>query len=387
MTTSDGRVVGTTKIVDAGDPASRWNLVVLGDGYRETELADYATDVKSFTDGLLGSVPFSSLRQAINVFRVDVVSTDSGADDPTTCGGTGAVAATYLDGTFCANGLDRLLVVDDATAMAVATAQVPQWHKIVVSVNSTKRGGSGGEVAVFSQASDSNQVALHELGHSAFGLADEYEYLQGCGLEDDHNRHPPGEPAQPNVTTNADRATLKWRELVASATPLPTTTNPDCTKCDPRTGPPAGVPASAVGAYEGADHFHCGAFRPQFTCRMRFVDQEFCAVCARRIRQVLNPFLPSVVETTGRVTFLRVHDVGTGFGPPSDFLDVEVVVQLDTEPGRAFGFQLREGTTEVVRKGMLDTLRTAFDRNSPVRVDYRRTGIDNGVLVRVADLP
>lgn len=387
MTTKDGRVVGTTKVIDAGDPRSRWNLVVLGDGYRESELADYAADVKSLVDKLVKSVPFSSLRQAINVFRVDVASTDSGADDPTACGGTGAAPATYFDATFCSGGVDRLLVVNNGTAFSVASAQVPQWHMIIVAVNSTKHGGSGGGVAVYSQAVDADEIALHEMGHTAFGLADEYEYLLGCGLEDDHDRHPAGEPSQPNVTTTADRAKLKWRDLVAPSTPLPTTTNPDCSKCDPRTGPPAGVPATAVGAFEGADHFHCGAYRPQFTCRMRVLGQAYCAVCARRIRQVLNPFLPSPAEATGKLTFLRVHDVGTGFGPPSDFLDAEVVVRLDSEPGRAFGFQLRDNSTEATRKGMLDTLRTAFDRNRPVRLDYRRTGIDNGVLIRVADLP
>jgi len=387
VTTKDGKIVGTTKVVDAGDPAVRWNLVVLGDGYRESELAQYAADVKSLVDKLLRSTPFSSLRQAINVFRVDVASTDSGADDPTSCGGTGATPATYFDATFCSGGIERLLVVNNATAFAVARARVPQWHMIIVAVNSTKFGGSGGGVAVYSRATDADEVALHEMGHTAFGLADEYEYLKGCGKETDRNRHPAGEPAQPNVTTSVDRAGLKWRDLVTAATPVPTTTNPDCSKCDPRTSPPAGVPLIAVGAFEGADSYHCGAYRPQFTCRMRQLDQQYCAVCARRIRQVLNPFLPTIAEVNGRLKFLRVHDVGGGFGPPSDFLDVEVVVQLDTEPGRSFGFQLRDNGSEAAHKGMLDALRTAFAHNHPVRLDYRRTGIDNGVLIRVADLP
>jgi IgA peptidase M64 len=387
VTTEDGRVVGTTKVVDAGDPAVRWNLVVLGDGYRETELTQYEADVKSLADKLLRSAPFSSLRQAINVFRVDVASTDSGADDPVKCGGTGATPATYFDATFCSGGTDRLLVVDNATAFAVASAQVPQWHMVVVAVNSTKFGGSGGGVAVYSRATDADEVALHEMGHTAFGLADEYEYLKGCGLETDRDRHPAGEPAQPNVTTTVDRAKLKWRDLVASTTPVPTTTNPDCSKCDPRTSPPAGVPLTAVGAFEGAHSYHCGAYRPQFTCRMRVLGQSYCAVCTRRIRQVLNPFLPTVAEVGGRLKFLRVHEVGSGFGPPSDFLDVEVVVQLDTEPGRSFGFQLRDDASGTTRRGMLDVLRTAFNRNRQVRLDYRRTGIDNGILIRVADLP
>jgi hypothetical protein len=35
---------------------------------------------------------------------------------------------------------------------------------------------------------------------------------------------------------------------------------------------------------------------------------------------------------TGRITFLRAHDVGTGFGPPDDLIDVEAVVKLDSRP-------------------------------------------------------
>src|SRR5690606_15350765 len=43
-----------------------------------------------------------------------------------------------------------------------------------------------------------------------------------------------------------------------------------------------------------------------------------------------------VSSTVGKVTLLRVHDVGTKFGPPSDQLDAEVIVKVDSEPGRSF---------------------------------------------------
>ena len=39
MGTSDGSVGGTTRIIDHGAPTSRWNLVIVGDGYRASELA------------------------------------------------------------------------------------------------------------------------------------------------------------------------------------------------------------------------------------------------------------------------------------------------------------------------------------------------------------
>jgi hypothetical protein len=93
-----------------------------------------------------------------------------------------------------------------------------------------------------------------------------------------------------------------------------------------------------------------------------------------------------VLQAEGRLSFLRVHDVGTKFGPPTDQIDVEVVVRLDTEPDRAFGFKLRADSAESARRGMLDTLRTAFKDDRRVRLDYRRTGLNNGVLFRVAEL-
>jgi hypothetical protein len=130
---------------------------------------------------------------------------------------------------------------------------------------------------------------MHELGHSAFHLADEYEYWAGCGIDTDRNHHPAGEPVEPNVTTVNTRATIKWRDLIAAATPVLTTTNPDCTMCDEQPSP---VPVGTVGAFEGAHYYHCGAYRPEFDCRMRNLAAAFCAVCSREIRRTIGPHLP-----------------------------------------------------------------------------------------------
>ena len=92
-----------------------------------------------------------------------------------------------------------------------------------------------------------------------------------------------------------------------------------------------------------------------------------------------------LVNSNGKLTFLRVHDVGTGWGPPTDQIDVEVVVKLDTEPDRAMGFPLRDDGNRPARQGMLDLLRDAFNNDWTVAIDY---SIDldankkNGVLIR-----
>jgi hypothetical protein len=88
----------------------------------------------------------------------------------------------------------------------------------------------------------------------------------------------------------------------------------------------------------------------------------------------------------GRLSFLRVHEIESKFGPPEDQLDVEVVVRLDTREDMAFGFQLRPDSNEAIRKGMLDTLRTAFRRDRRVRLEYSQTGPTTGVIIRVANL-
>jgi hypothetical protein len=99
----------------------------------------------------------------------------------------------------------------------------------------------------------------------------------------------------------------------------------------------------------------------------------------------VSPARADLLENKGRITFLRVHDVGTGFGPPTDFLDVEVVVQIDSQPGKSFGFQLRNDNNRPARQGMLDLLRDAFANNFPVLIDYNVTPPKvNGVIIRVA---
>ena|ERR1700761_1806180 len=98
-----------------------------------------------------------------------------------------------------------------------------------------------------------------------------------------------------------------------------------------------------------------------------------------------SPARADLLESKGRITFLRVHDVGTGFGPPTDFLDVEVVVQIDSQPGKSFGFQLRNDNNRPARQGMLDILRDAFANNFPVLIDYNVTPPKvNGVIIRTA---
>ncbi len=97
------------------------------------------------------------------------------------------------------------------------------------------------------------------------------------------------------------------------------------------------------------------------------------------------------LQSSGKLTFLRVNDVNDRFGDPApsaahphgNQIDVEVVCMLDTEPGRAFGFRLRTDKNRFTHAGMLDILRDAFKNDFTVTIDF---DIDadksNGVIMR-----
>jgi hypothetical protein len=88
-------------------------------------------------------------------------------------------------------------------------------------------------------------------------------------------------------------------------------------------------------------------------------------------------------QTTGRVTSLRVHEMGSAFGPPNDRIDVEVVIRLDSEPNKAFGFQLRNDARLAAHQGMLEVCRDAFNNGWTITIDFDiQPGKLNGLLIR-----
>lgn len=286
MSAADGTVIGLTKIFDSGTPATRWNLVFVADGYQLAELAQFATDAKSVVDRLLTMPPFDrpEIQCGINAYRIDVASNESGADKPNCAdeGGDGSTAATYFDSSFCFDGLkQRLLYGDSTLARETVEDWLPEWDQIIVICNDAERGGGGGQVAWTSVGGwDWKEVAIHELGHSVFGLADEYDF-------DGSDVYAGGEPSEPNITAESNPAVCKWSTLVTAGPEVPTRANPDCSTSDPGPSP---VPAGTVGTFEGAANYHCGCYRPVWTCMMRDTTQPFCPVCIDTIVQVMSAY-------------------------------------------------------------------------------------------------
>jgi hypothetical protein len=100
-------------------------------------------------------------------------------------------------------------------------------------------------------------------------------------------------------------------------------------------------------------------------------------------RVATAPPLGSLVADEGVITSLRVLEPGTAYGPPEDRIDADVVFHLDSRPGRAFGFVLREGGSALVGYGMLKLLQDCFSAQQRVRVEYVRRSLQNNLIMRV----
>ena len=93
----------------------------------------------------------------------------------------------------------------------------------------------------------------------------------------------------------------------------------------------------------------------------------------------------ALLNTSGKIKMLRVNEVGDRFGPPADFIEAEVIVQLEQQTGdTASGFKLRADANQPVRQGMLDLLRDAFNNGWRVHFDHEvPAGKAKGTIVRV----
>ena len=91
--------------------------------------------------------------------------------------------------------------------------------------------------------------------------------------------------------------------------------------------------------------------------------------------------------TIGHVEWVRVHDVGHGYGPSHDSLDADVIVKLVNSDYR-FGFQLRQDENLPVRLAMLEMLLDARRHDEAVNIHYREVaGRNNHELYLVAHGP
>ena len=231
------------------------DLIVTGDGFKVDELDDFRTAAQNYIDYMFAyDDNISNHKSAWNVHRLDAISDtdciDYSTEDNVSCSTESAYGAFYWCG-----GSERLLCFDYFAVISKVSAVFPQYDNVIILVNSTKYGGAGGTgIGTASLHADSNNVALHEMGHSFAGLADEYTY-GGTSA-------PSSEPSDPNVTINNDNTTVKWKIWMDDQNAVL------CGQSSP----------SCIGLFEGGNHAETGVWRPTETSIMRSLNEPFYAI-------------------------------------------------------------------------------------------------------------
>ena len=250
------------EVVINGDNDKHINIAFLSEGFIISEMDQFNQAVQEVIDDLFNTFSYNVYQSYFNVYSIEVPSNESGTDHPGTAvdeppGLPTFSNDTYFNSTFDYAGTHRLLVVGNTSAVySVLQDNLPDWDIAFIIVNHEMYGGSGGSFATFSLNVSSSEIAIHELGHSFTGLADEYESGGISGHE------------APNATAETVRELVKWNIWIDDTTPIPT--------------PEENNYSSVIGLFEGAVYNPIGWYRPKLNCKMRQLGIPFCEVCSEQ---------------------------------------------------------------------------------------------------------
>jgi len=297
-----------------GDPTTKVDFLILGDGYTSAELGKFEKDARRLIDILFATSPFKERRNDFNVWAICPPANESGISRPS----TGIYRKNPVGSSYDAFGSERYILTFDNKAFREIASLAPYEFVEILANNQTY--GGGGIFNLYSTvAADSlwaPYVFVHEFGHHFAGLADEY-YTSDVAYAPSANRI---EPWEPNATALLDPANFKWKDLVAADTPVPTSWNKEAfenysheiqkrrrqiraerkpesemdalfneEKAHETSALGSEKYAGKVGAFEGAIYEAKGYYRPQVDCIMFTRDEvPFCAVCRHALEMVIN---------------------------------------------------------------------------------------------------
>ena len=296
----------------SGEPATKVDLLILGDGYTAAERGKFEQDARRFTEILFARSPFREHRTDFNVWGLCPAAEESGISQPS----RGIHRRNPLGTSYDTFDSERYILTPDNRTLRDVASFAP-YEFIEILVNAKTYGGGGIFNLYATVAADSTwapYVFVHEFGHHFAGLADEYYTSQVAYLPPAK----PVEPWEPNVTALLDPTNLKWKDLVSAGTPLPTPWRKDEFEAQEReiqtrrhelraqNRPEREIDllfqqerekqdallagdkyAHQVGAFEGADYQARGYYRPQENCIMFTRYENFCAVCRRAIEAMI----------------------------------------------------------------------------------------------------
>lgn len=243
-----------------GPLPNRINVVILGDGFTEGELPKFRDEAKKFADFFLDYAPYNRYKSYFNFFAIPTPSEQSGVTNPGTAPDAYpdqpvGVKKTYYSGTF-GSAIHRLVTVDYGMVFNVLATNLPEYDLVVMLVNTTYYGGSGGSIAVHTLNESANTIGAHEIGHTLASLSDEYWVGPQFGRE------------ATNMTQVSDPLQVKWKNWLSSE----------------------GIGVYKHGSDGGAEKWHKPA---NGTCLMEYLNQQFCVVCreatTERILSIVNP--------------------------------------------------------------------------------------------------
>lgn len=285
-----------TQILRSGPVGAKQNIAVLGDGFAAADQTAYNNKVEELlTKGVFVRDYFREDMSAFNVFRVNLISVDSGvstrvydekgtpsdgSDDTIVSTTMRNTALRYIySGSWAHCWLEGS--ADTATRVnAALESWVPDYDLVVVILNNPGGGGCGGGGFQVVTTGVTWSTMAHEFGHGTGGLADEY-----CRP----TTYSGGEPSRVNLTTNTNRNTLKWRAFVHPSTPVPTGTG-NCSGYTAGVKPPGWSDSDDAGVFEGGNTNQSGVYRPAVSCRMRSNSPPYCPVCYTEMKRRQDTF-------------------------------------------------------------------------------------------------
>ncbi|RYM34210.1 T9SS type A sorting domain-containing protein [Brumimicrobium glaciale] len=333
------QVFDTIVLHNSGPSDKRINLVILGDGYTSADQGKFITDATGLKDYLFTKVPYSNYSEYFNVIAIKVISNESGIKHPATATDVAEPVFpisnpdTYLETAFDYQDIHRCIYTSNTNLTTqVLAANVPNFDIAVVVVNTPEYGGCAGDYAYFSAHTNAKEIFIHEIGHSFANLADEYWFAST------------GE--RPNKTQDDNPSTNKWKNWIG-------TDNVDI------------FPFPEDASWN----------RPHQSCEMRFLNNEYCAVCKEatieRIHQIQGP----IDDFNPTQTSLQMGSID---------LDFEVSLILPNPNTLEFSWELNGVEIDILNTNIsiasidlvdgLNTLNFSVVDNTPlVRTDNHET--------------
>jgi hypothetical protein len=204
-------------VFEHGPAAQKVDLLVISEGYTKAQLPKFHGDVTRLLDALFAEEPFKSRKRDFNVRALDLPSVEPGINRPN----AGVFRRTPISAEYNIFDSERYVLTLDNRALRNHASAAP-YEFIEILANEQTYGGGGifnDQATASVDSAFSEYVFVHEFGHHFAALADEY-YTSDVAYETGVPKKQ--EPWEPNITALGDPRTLKWRDLVATGTPLPT---------------------------------------------------------------------------------------------------------------------------------------------------------------------